>query len=196
MMAADTADQYAAAVGLPILARLPLDRRVRELADACRLALEVESFDSVFGDLAGKIVRREIAACDDYKPLEYDAFLRVFGAEEPEGAPNSASEQELFGKKRSVAPMPTLSLTPVHQVQTKDPVLQQMQQRMDALGIHVTDMSHNEGDGITVTSGAIEMRLGANEDMDNKLAFLAALRRTGQPFSFVDLRYADAPTYS
>lgn len=192
----DTADQYAAAVGLPILARLPLDRRVRELADACRLALEVEHFDDVFGDLAGKIARREIAACDDYTPLEYDAFLRVFGAREPDGAPDSASEQELFGSKRVTAPIPLMSLTPVHQVRTSDPVLGKVQHLMDAIGIHVTDMSNTEKDGITVTSGAIEMRLGADEDMDNKLAFLSALRRSGQTYSFVDLRFADAPSYS
>ena len=192
----DTADQYAAAVGLPILARLPLDRRVRELADACRLALEVEHFDDVFGDLAGKIARREIAACDDYMPLEYDAFLRVFGAREPDGAPDSASEQELFGSKRVTAPIPLMSLTPVHQVRTSDPVLGKVQHLMDAIGIHVTDMSNTEKDGITVTSGAIEMRLGADEDMDNKLAFLSALRRSGQTYSFVDLRFADAPSYS
>lgn len=192
----DTADQYPAAVGLPILARLPLDRRVRELADACRLALEVEHFDDVFGDLAGKIARREIAACDDYTPLEYDAFLRVFGAREPDGAPDSASEQELFGSKRVTAPIPLMSLTPVHQVRTSDPVLGKVQHLMDAIGIHVTDMSNTEKDGITVTSGAIEMRLGADEDMDNKLAFLSALRRSGQTYSFVDLRFADAPSYS
>ncbi|MBC8160259.1 MAG: chlorophyllide a reductase iron protein subunit X [Roseiflexaceae bacterium] len=192
----DTADQYAAAVGLPILARLPLDRRVRELADACRLALEVEQFDAVFGDLAGKIARREIAACDDYTPLEYRDFLRVFGAEEPEGAPNSASEQDLFGTKRVAAPIPLMSLTPTHQVRTSDPVLHKVQQLMDAIGIHITEMSRTDKEGITVTSGAIEMRLGADEDMDNKFAFLSALRRSGQPYSFVDLRFADAPSYS
>lgn len=192
----DTADQYAAAAGLPILARIPLDRQVRELADACRLALEAERFNTIFSDLAGRIARREIAPCDDYTPLEYKEFLRVFGAEEPDGTPTSASENDLFGKKKVSAPIPLFNLTPVHQVKTVDPVLLKVQQLMDAIGVHVTDMSHNAKEGITVTSGAVEMRLGADVDMDNKLAFLAALRRSGQPFSFVDLRYADAPSFS
>src|SRR5690349_6971316 len=87
----DTADMYARAVGLPILTRVPLSRKVRELADACKLALEDEQFNTIFANLAGQIARREIQPCADYTPLEYDQFLRVFGAAEPEGRPTSAS---------------------------------------------------------------------------------------------------------
>lgn len=191
----DTADLYARAVGLPILARIPLNRRVRELADSCRLALEEPQFDAIFGDLAGRIARREIAPCDDYRPLEYDAFLRVFGAEEPEGSPTAATSHDLFGTGKGGA-IPMINLAPLApQVQTSDPVLRNVQRLLEAIGLHVTDMERSEKDGITVTSGAIEMRLGQNEDMDNKVAFLSALRRSGQPFSFVDLRYADAPSF-
>jgi chlorophyllide a reductase subunit X len=39
------------------------------------------------------------------------------------------------------------------------------------------------------------MRIGQIEDIDSKVAFLSALRRSGQTFSYVDVRYADAPTY-
>ncbi len=192
----DTADLYARAVGLPILARVPLSRTVRELADACKLALEEPQFDAIFGELAGRIARREIAPCADYKPLEYDEFLRVFGAAEPEGSPTSATAGELFGKNKKVGGIPTLTLTPIiPQVQVSDPVLLKVQRMIESIGLHVTDMDRSEKNGITVTSGALEMRLGADEDMDSKVAFLSALRRSGQEFSFIDLRYADAPSY-
>ncbi len=192
----DTADMYAETVGLPILTRVPLSRTVRELADACKLALEDPQFDAIFADLAGRIARREIQPCDDYRPLEYDEFLHVFGAAEPEGRPTSATADDLFGSAKKVAAIPMLSLTPViPQVQTRDPVLLKVQRLIESIGLHVTDLDRTDKDGITVTSGAIEMRLGAEEDLDSKVAFLSALRRSGQVFSYVDLRYADAPSY-
>lgn len=192
----DTADLYSRASGLPILARIPLSRKVRELADACRLSLEVPEFDTIFSDLAGKIHRREIPHCTDYTPLEYDEFLRVFGAEEPEGQPTSATSEDLFGGKKATLGIPMLSLTPViQQVQTADPVLAKVQRMIESIGLHVTDLDRNDRDGITVTSGAIEMRIGNIDDIDSKVAFLSALRRSGQSFSYVDVRYVDAPTY-
>ncbi|MFN8480914.1 MAG: chlorophyllide a reductase iron protein subunit X [Kouleothrix sp.] len=192
----DTADLYAQAVGLPILARLPLSRKVRELADACKLSLEDAQFNAIFSDLAGRIARREIAPCADYTPLEYDEFLRVFGAAEPEGSPAPASATDLFGKNKTVSAIPTLTLTPIiPQVQVSDPVLLKVQRMIEAIGLHVTDLDRSDKEGITVTSGALEMRLGADEDMDSKVAFLSALRRSGQEFTFIDLRYADAPSY-
>jgi 3,8-divinyl chlorophyllide a/chlorophyllide a reductase subunit X len=192
----DTADLYARAVGLPILARVPLSRKVRELADACRLSLEVPEFDQIFSDLAGRIHRREIPHCDDYNALEYDELLRVFGAEEPEGRPTSATSDDLFAGKNAGPSIPMLSLTPViAQVQTMDPMLLKVQRMIESIGLHVTDLDRNDRDGITVTSGAVEMRLGTSDDLDSKVAFLSALRRSGQSFNFVDVRYIDAPTY-
>lgn len=92
--------------------------------------------------------------------------------------------------------MPILSLKPViPQVQVTDPVQLKVQQMIEAIGMYVTDMVRSERDGITVTSGSVEIRLGEPKDLDHKIAFLSALRRSGQAFSFVDLRYADAPTY-
>jgi chlorophyllide a reductase subunit X len=89
-----------------------------------------------------------------------------------------------------------LSLTPViPQVQTADPVLVKVQRMIESIGLHVTDLDRNDRDGITVTSGAIEMRIGNIDDIDSKVAFLSALRRSGQVFSYVDVRYVDAPTY-
>lgn len=192
----DTADLYARAVGLPILTRVPLSRTVRELADSCRLALENEQFNAIFGELAGRIARREIAPCTDYKPLEYDEFLRVFGAEEPEGRPTSATTADLFGGKKPAGAVPTLTLTPIiPQVVVRDPILLKVQRLIESIGLHVTDLDRSDKEGITVTSGSIELRLGADDDLDNKVAFLSALRRSGQVFSYVDLRHADAPSY-
>ena len=37
--------------------------------------------------------------------------------------------------------------------------------------------------------------MGTDEDLDSKVAFLSALRRSGQAFNYVDLRYIDAPTF-
>lgn len=191
----DTADKYARAVGLPILTRVPLSRRVRELADACKLALEDEQFDQIFGDLAARIAGRTIQAVDDYTPLEYGEFLRVFGAEEPPGRPDSASESDLFGQAK-VTTIPTLTLTQViPQVQIKDPLQLKVQHMVEAIGMYVTDMARTDREGITVTSGSIEIRLGQPEELDNKVAFLSALRRSGQSFSYVDLTHIDAPSY-
>jgi chlorophyllide a reductase subunit X len=192
----DTADMYADAVGLPILTRVPLSRKVRELADACKLALEDQQFNTIFADLAGRIARREIQPCADYTPLEYDQFLRVFGAAEPAGRPTSATADDLFGGKQKPVAIPTLSLTPIiPQVYTTDPVQRKVQRMIESIGLHVTDLDRSEKEGITVTSGALEIRLGDPDDLDNKVAFLSALRRSGQEFTYIDLRYADAPSY-
>jgi len=192
----DTADHFADAIGLPILTRVPLSRTVRELADACKLALEDPQFDAIFGELAGRIQRRELAACDDYRPLEYNEFLNVFGAAEPPGSPTPAATDDLFGTSgpQSLG-IPMLSLTPIAQVQAKDPVQQRVQRMMDAIGVHVTGLDRNDREGLVVTSGSLEIVIGDPDDLDSKLAFLSALRRSGQAFSYVDLRYADAPSY-
>jgi chlorophyllide a reductase subunit X len=194
----DTADKYASAVGLPILARIPLSRRVRELADACRLALEDDQFNTIFGDLAKRIAGNEIPPCHDYKALEYHEFLQVFGAEEPEGRPVSASGDELFsGTASAKKGIPMMSLTPsvIPQVATTDPVQLKVKQVMESIGLYVTDLSRTDRDGVTVTSGAVEIRIGNIDDIDSKAAFLSALRRSGQTFSYVDLREMDAPSY-
>lgn len=191
----DTADRYAEAVGLPILTRIPLNHRVRVLADACKLALEVDEFDAIFSDLAGRIANREIPPCADYRPLEYDEFLNVFDAEEPPGRPESATSTDLFGDTSARPLMPELTLTPVRQVHVTDPVQRRVQEMMEAIGIHVTDLDRDREDGITVTSGSTEIRMGNATDLDQKTAFLSALLRTGQTFSFIDLRHIDAPSY-
>lgn len=194
----DTADHFAEATGLPILTRVPLNQEVRMLADACKLALEVEQFNTIFGDLAGRIARREIPPCTDYTPLEYNEFLSVFGAAEPPGRPTSATSVDLFAgtaaQPRSFA-ADFISLMPVRQVLVTDPVQRKVQEMMEAIGIHVTGLEGDHADGITVTSGATEIRIGEASDLEKKIAFVSALARTGQMFSVIDVRYADAPAY-
>lgn len=192
----DTADRYAEASGLPILTRVPLNHQVRVLADSCKLALEVDEFDDIFGDLSRQIASREIPPCEDYKPLEYNEFLEVFDAQEPPGSPLSATKRDLFAEDDEPATlMPEISLTPVPQVHLTDPAQRRVQNMLETIGIHVTGLEQDNDDGITVTSGATEIRIGEAADLDQKVAFLSALARTGQTFSQIDVRYADAPSY-
>lgn len=193
----NTADDFSAATGLPILARVPLNHQVRVLADACKLSLEVPEFDDIFGDLAGRIARQEIPPSTDFEPLGYDAFLEVFGAVEPPGRPASASNQDLFleAEIEDTSLLPDLTLTPMRQVHVTDPAQRKVQEMMEAIGIHVTGLDRSYEEGITATSGATEIRIGDPTDLDNKMAFLSALARTGQTFSVIDVRYADAPSY-
>lgn len=193
----DTADVFAEAIGLPVLMRAPLNHRVRMLADSCKLALEVEEFNALFSNLAQRIHRREIPPCTDYRPLEYNEFLEVFGTQEPPGRPDSATKADLFASNEFVAKpiLPEFILSPVQQVRLVDPLHRKVQQMMEAIGIYVTGLEQDKKDGITITSGATEIRIGEPTDLEHKIAFLSALSRTGQTFSMIDVRYADAPSY-
>lgn len=192
----DTADRYAAASGIPVLMRVPLNQRVRVLADACKLSFEVPEFDQLFGDLAGRIAQDEIPPCTDYTPLEYDEFLAVFDAQEPPGNPTSASDADLFADiPARPAIMQEIPLMPVRQVLTTDPTQAKVQEMMEAIGVHVTGLEHDDGEGITVTSGATEILIGEASELHEKSAFLAALFRSGQTFSQIDVRQVNAPSY-
>jgi len=193
----DTADKYAEATGLPILTRVPLNHDVRVLADACKLSFEVKEFDQIFGDLAGRIANSEIPPCTDYTPLEYNEFLRVFGTEEPEGMPTSATKNDLFGNDAEDFNelMPEIDLMVASQVQLTNSTQRKVQQMLEAIGIHVTGLEEAKKEGITVTSGSTEIRIGEAKDLENKVAFLSALARSGQSYSFIDVRYADAPSF-
>jgi len=195
----DTADKYAEAAGIPILARFPLNHEVRVLADACRLALENEQFNELFGDIAHRIHTRQIKPCKDFTPLDYGEFLEVFDAAEPPGSPTSATEADLFSETDDAITMGeansmTLKLEAA-QFQVEDPIQRMVQDMLDAIGIHVTGLDETKDDGITVTSGATEIRIGQADDPDQKVAFLPALARTGNTYSLIDVRYADAPSY-
>jgi chlorophyllide a reductase subunit X len=192
----DTADRYAEATGIPILTRVPLNHEARVLADACKLVLEIPQFNDIYGELAGRINRREIPPCTDFKPLSYSEFLATFDAQEPPGSPTPATDNDLFSDGADTAIEPDLSIKLMaQQFQVTDPTQRKVQDMLDAIGIHVTGMDESQDDGITVTSGATEIRIGDTVDLDQKVAFLSALARTGQTFSLIDVRYADAPSY-
>ncbi len=193
----DTADIFSEAIGLPILARVPLNHQVRVLSDACKLALDISEFNDIFSAITEGIVRREFGPCTSYKPLDYHQFLEVFGAEEPAGRPESASELDLFKTNQDIfkSTLPEIGLMPVRQVQAQDQKQREIQELMETIGIHVTGLDQDIEEGITVTSGATEIRIGEPEDLENKIAFISALARTGQTFSVIDVRYADAPSY-
>lgn len=80
-------------------------------------------------------------------------------------------------------------------MQTDDPVQLKVKHVMESIGIYVTDLSRDEREGVTVTAGAVEIRIGTVDELDSKAAFLSALRRSGQDFNYVDLREMDAPSY-
>jgi len=192
----DTADRYAEASGIPILTRIPLNHEVRVLADSCKLALEVDEFDAIFSDLAGRIQRREIPPATDFTPLDYHEFLRVFDAFEPDGSPNGARDADLFGDNSVTGIEAELEgMVNVRQVHVTDPKQLRVQEVLEEIGIYITDMSDDRDDGITVTSGSVEIRIGGVDDLDQKVAFLSALTRSDQSLLLVDLRYADAPSY-
>ncbi|MEL6310033.1 MAG: chlorophyllide a reductase iron protein subunit X [Chloroflexota bacterium] len=192
----DTADNFAEAIGLPILARAPLNHEVRVLADACKLSFSVPEFDTMFSDLVERIHNREIPHCKTFKPLEYDEFLEVFNASEPPGAPTSATEADLFGAKAKKQFLPDIDLMPMAaQVKATDPLQAEVQKMMEKIGIHVTGLDTDKQEGVTVISGATEIRVGGTDNLAQKAEFLTALLGTGQAFSEIDVRYIDAPSY-
>lgn len=197
------AESFAAHVGLPVLAKIPLDRTIRELADACKLALVDARFDAIFDRLARQIANHATPAVDMHTmaPLEYDAFLRVFGAEEPDIQPIGARAEELFGagRERKAAPMPRL---------TGEEILVPSNLEMDAstrrvvnrltqeLGVYITQADQDPRKGLTLTiDGNCTVCMGNEEDMDSKIAILAALRQSGELYSYVDLRRPASPMY-
>lgn len=192
----DTADNFAEAIGLPILARAPLNHEVRVLADACKLSFSVPAFDAMFSDLVDRLHKREIPPCKTFKPLEYDEFLEVFNASEPPGLPTSATEADLFGASAKKQFLPDIDLMPMAaQVKAADPLQAAVQKMMEKIGVHVTGLDTDKLEGVTVISGATEIRVGGTDDLDQKAAFLTALLGTGQAFSEIDVRYIDAPSY-
>jgi chlorophyllide a reductase subunit X len=196
------AERFAEQVHLPVLARIPLDRRIRELADACQLALVDETFDGIFSRLAEQIATRTTppVTMDDVTPLEYDAFLNVFGAAEPAIDLHGARADDLFqnnGTQRPVAPMPVVPLeqvaTPPQMDETTSAVVARLAQE---LGLYVTQADHDPRKGLVLTvDGNVTLCLGSEQELDSKLAILAALRQSGEHFTYVDLRRPAAPMY-
>jgi len=196
------AARFAERIGLPVLASIPLDRTVRELADACKLALVEPRFDAIFDRLARQLITRTTPPVDmaAVHPLEYKEFLGVFGAEEPDIAPTGASADELFGGRR-VKQIPTLELgLMTHALgagPSSDPATSRVITRLSKeLGMYVTEANQDPKKGMTLTiDGNTTICMGDEIDMDSKIAILAALKKSGEPYRYVDLRRPGSPLY-
>ncbi|MFV9504692.1 MAG: chlorophyllide a reductase iron protein subunit X [Oscillochloridaceae bacterium umkhey_bin13] len=196
------AARFAERVGLPVLATIPLDRTVRELADACKLALSEPRFDAIFTQLAQQIMTGTLppVAMSEVHPLEYKEFLSVFGANEPDLVPEGASANELLGS-RQVKLIPTFELGLASQVASTqpemDPVMRRVVGRLTKdLGMYVTEANQDPKKGITLTvDGNTTICVGDESEIESKLAILAALQKSGEPYRYVDLRRPASPLY-
>ncbi len=196
------ADEFARQINLPVLAHIPLDRRIRELADSFSLALVDERFDAIFDTLARQIMTRTTppVAMSDVTPLEYHEFCRVFGAEEPDIRPTGASAEELFdGPTHPV--MPVISLEPqglpVHAESQMDVTTRAIVNRLSReLGLYVTEADTDPHKGLVLTiDGNKTVCLGNESEIESKLAILAALHQSGEHYTYADLRRPAAPMY-
>ncbi|GAB4423455.1 MAG: chlorophyllide a reductase iron protein subunit X [Chloroflexi bacterium OHK40] len=196
------AARFAERINLPVLASIPLDRTVRELADACKLALIDPRFDAIFDRLASQILTRTTpaVAMADVRPLEYKQFLSVFGAEEPDIVPVGASADELFGGQR-VKQIPTFELGlmthAVAAAPSLDPATTRVVTRLSKeLGMYVTEANQDPKKGMTLTiDGNTTICFGDERELDSKIAILAALQKSGEPYRYVDLRRPGSPLY-
>lgn len=196
------AARFAERINLPVLASIPLDREVRELADACKLALTAPRFDAIFDDLARGIAARSLpsVAMADVQPLEYKQFLEVFGAVEPDIVPAGATADELFGG-RQTRQIPTIELGLLNQAvgdkPDLDPELRAVVRRLlKDLSMYVTEANRDPKKGMTFTvDGNTTICLGDDRELDSKLAILAALQKSGEPYRYVDLRRPASPLY-
>lgn len=196
------AERFAEQINLPVLARIPLDRKIRELADACQLALVDEFFDGIFDGLARAIIARTTPPVDmnAVTPLEYREFLAVFGAVEPDIVPAGATAEELFGGKQAKK-LPLLELGLMQQAVSEKPGMDAPTKRvvsrlLKELGMYVTETSQDPKKGMTLTiDGNTTVCFGSDQDLDSKIAILAALQKSGEPYRYVDLRRPASPLY-
>jgi chlorophyllide a reductase subunit X len=196
------AESFAAQVNLPVLAKIPLDGRVRELADACKLALVDDDFDLLFDTLARQIMTHTTPPVDmaQVAPLAYDAFLRVFDAQEPDIAPMHALSEELFGTaSQQQAPVAVANGNQPHVVSLQEmdaPTMQLIKRLTSELGLYVTEADHDPRKGLVLTiDGNCTVCIGTAQEMESKIAILAALRQSGEHYTYVDLRRPASPMY-
>ncbi|PDW02585.1 chlorophyllide a reductase iron protein subunit X [Candidatus Viridilinea mediisalina] len=197
------AARFAQRVNLPILASLPLDRKVRELADACQLALSEPAFDALFERLAQQVISRTTppVAMADVCPLEYQEFLSIFGAVEPDQVPAGASASELLGGRQAPRRPISLDLNLRQQAVGVQPEVDASMRRimgrmLDELGLYVTEANRDPKKGMTLTiDGNTTICLGDEVDLESKFAILAALKQSGEAYCYVDLRRPASPFY-
>ena len=196
------AERFAERINLPVLARIPLDRKIRELADACKLALVDAEFNAIFDGLARQIIARATPYVDmaTVHPLEYKEFLGVFGAEEPDIVPDGATANELFGGKQAKQ-IPIFELDIMQQAVSERPNMDSptrlvVTRLLKELGMYVTEANQDPKKGMTLTvDGNTTICFGDDRELDSKMAILAALQKSGEPYRYVDLRRPASPMY-
>lgn len=195
------AECFAEQVGLPVLLKIPLSRKIRELADACQLALVDEEFYALFERFAQGIIQGTTPPVDmgQVRPLEYRAFLEVFGASEPDITPQGANADELFATNALIKPMPVISLQEANVGDMLDmdaPARQVVARLLKELGLYVTEANRDPKKGLTLTvDGNTTICFGSESELDSKIAILAALQKSGEVFHYVDLRRPASPLY-
>lgn len=196
------AEEFARQINLPVLTKIPLDRKIRELADACQLALVDAKFDGIFDMLARQIVSRTTPSVDmdAVAPLEYHDFLKVFGAEEPAITPTGAQADDLFGSKaKTVIPMISLELQDAHVPGSPklDPVTRAVVNRLNReLNLYITEADQDPKKGLVLTvDGNCTVCLGNDQELDSKIAILAAIKQSGEHVTYIDLRRPASPMY-
>ncbi|NTW00461.1 MAG: chlorophyllide a reductase iron protein subunit X [Oscillochloris sp.] len=198
----EVADHFAERINLPVLAHIPLDRKIREMADACKLALVDAGFNTIFDQIARQIITRTTPQVDmaTVHPLEYKEFLSVFGAEEPNIVPAGATADELFGgtPARQI-PVFELGLMPQPvglRSHMDTPTKLVVTRLLQELGMYVTEANQDPKKGMTLTvDGNTTICFGDERELDSKLAILAALQKSGESYRYVDLRRPASPLY-
>ncbi|NJP07511.1 MAG: chlorophyllide a reductase iron protein subunit X [Chloroflexaceae bacterium] len=194
------AEAFAERTGLPVLLKIPVSHKVRELADSCKLALIDPAFDSLFDQLAQAIIHSATPQISKVQPLDYKAFLQLFGAEEPDITPTGASASDLLGVE-AVKPVLPIALDPAVPAElavgaAETPTTRVIQRLLHDLGLYVTETSHDVRKGLTLTiDGNLTICFGNDQDLESKIAILAALRRSGEHYHYVDLRCPASPIY-
>ncbi len=194
------AETFAEKVGLPVLMKIPLSRTVRELADSFQLALLDESFDKHFDTIAHAIMNRTTPQIETITPLEHNEFMAIFGSIESDKVPNGAYAEELFDTP-SVMPIPLLNGNGngviVDAMLDLDEPTQMLATRfLQELGLYVTEANMDPKKGLILTiDGNTTICIGNHQELDSKIAILAALNRNGEHYHYIDLRRPASPFY-
>lgn len=199
------AERFAERTNLPVLLKIPLSNRVRDLADSFKLALLDDEFDALFGTLAQSIIQRTTPLADNVKPLEYDEFMSLFGAIDTSVVPTGAHIEDLtqngtvsasFNGAHTNGHHAIPPCNMVEMVELDESTKLVATRLMDELGLYVTDANQDSKKGLTLTvDGNVTICLGNDHDLDSKIAILAALRHSGEHYSYVDLRSPTSPFY-
>ncbi len=186
------AERFAEKTGIPILAKIPYSPAARMLSDQCKLLFELPEMDYIFDQFVNKLHRREFVPPEKVTPLEYDEFLAVFGAHEPDIEPPGATMDDLMGRTSEAVVGIDLD-SPEYSPDSKRLAWRIMQE----LGLKVVRLTEEPELGVVVqTDAGWEAIFGdPAEDTDAKIAILSALSHSGERFHRADLRYTAAPFY-